>query len=167
MKNTTKKATALYIGAVLMYLLALILMFVYRNIGAVISLACLGSAIDSTWGSNTGLGMTIVKSLIDQMHGTIEVSSQVGVGSTFVITIPFEIAQKADAQLPEGPNHPHSYHDCQCLPGGFGKVSASRHECSPVKASGNDQGGCSHFPVRGKIYKKHLKLLEVFAIILG
>lgn len=142
-------------------------MFVYRNIGAVISLACLGSAIDSTWGSNTGLGMTIVKSLIDQMHGTIEVSSQVGVGSTFVITIPFEIAQKADAQLPEGPNHPHSYHDCQCLPGGFGKVSASRHECSPVKASGNDQGGCSHFPVRGKIYKKHLKLLEVFAIILG
>lgn len=59
MKNTTKKATALYIGAVLMYLLALILMFVYRNIGAVISLACLGSAIDSTWGSNTGLGLSL------------------------------------------------------------------------------------------------------------
>lgn len=40
----------------------------------------------------TGLGMTIVKGLIDQMNGTIEVSSKEGVGSVFVITIPFEIA---------------------------------------------------------------------------
>lgn len=40
----------------------------------------------------TGLGMAIVKSLIDQMGGTISVTSKEGVGSTFVITIPFEIA---------------------------------------------------------------------------
>ena len=40
----------------------------------------------------TGLGMSIVKHLIEQMHGTIHVESQLGVGSTFVITIPFEIA---------------------------------------------------------------------------
>ena len=40
----------------------------------------------------TGLGMTIVKGLLDQMNGSIEVTSEVGVGSTFVITIPFEIA---------------------------------------------------------------------------
>ncbi len=40
----------------------------------------------------TGLGMAIVKGLIAQMQGTIEVSSQEGVGSKFVITIPFEIA---------------------------------------------------------------------------
>lgn len=40
----------------------------------------------------TGLGMAIVKELIDQMKGTIEISSEVGVGSTFVVTIPFEIA---------------------------------------------------------------------------
>ena len=40
-----------------------------------------------------GLGMFIVKSLIDQMGGTIKITSQEGVGSTFEIVIPFEIAQ--------------------------------------------------------------------------
>ncbi len=41
----------------------------------------------------TGLGMTIVKSLIEKMNGTIAVTSTVGVGSTFLLTIPFEIAE--------------------------------------------------------------------------
>ena len=42
--------------------------------------------------TSSGLGMAIVKELINQMKGTIEISSEVGVGSTFVVTIPFEIA---------------------------------------------------------------------------
>ena len=42
----------------------------------------------------TGLGMAIVKGLIDQMGGTITVESEKGVGSEFIITIPFEIAEK-------------------------------------------------------------------------
>lgn len=50
--------------------------------------------------NGTGLGMTIVKALITQMGGTIAIESEEGVGSTFVITIPFEIAP-APAAVPE------------------------------------------------------------------
>lgn len=53
----------------------------------------------------TGLGMAIVKGLIDQMGGTILVTSEKGVGSTFVITIPFEIAPPPE-QLPAHPALP-------------------------------------------------------------
>ena len=48
----------------------------------------------------SGLGMSIVKGLIDQMGGSISVTSEKGVGSTFVICIPFEIAP-APEELPE------------------------------------------------------------------
>ena len=48
----------------------------------------------------TGLGMSIVKSLLDKMGGTISITSEEGVGSTFVIVIPFEIAPAPEA-LPE------------------------------------------------------------------
>lgn len=41
----------------------------------------------------TGLGMSIVKTLLESMDGTIEIESKIGVGSTFYVTIPFEIAE--------------------------------------------------------------------------
>lgn len=52
----------------------------------------------------TGLGMPIVKSLIDRMHGKIEVRSEVGVGTTFTVTIPFEIAPESEVVNNENEN---------------------------------------------------------------
>ena len=49
----------------------------------------------------TGLGMTIVKKLIDRMNGTIEIFSKEGEGSTFVITLPFEIAEGREDEFQE------------------------------------------------------------------
>ena len=46
----------------------------------------------------TGLGMAIVKSLVDMMHGMIAVVSRPGEGTTFEVTIPFDIAEKEDLE---------------------------------------------------------------------
>ena len=57
--------------------------------------------------SGTGLGMPIVKSLVEVMNGTIDFTSEQGVGTTYVIEIPFEVdlspkeaTSEKDATLP-------------------------------------------------------------------
>lgn len=46
----------------------------------------------------TGMGMPIVKSLIELMGGTIEISSEVGAGSTFDVQIPLDIDKNPQAK---------------------------------------------------------------------
>lgn len=46
----------------------------------------------------TGMGMPIVKSLIELMGGTIEISSEVGVGSTLNVQIPLDIDKDPQAR---------------------------------------------------------------------
>ena len=48
----------------------------------------------------TGLGMSITKSIVDMMNGTITVESEQGVGSEFVVTINFKLADHAVRTIP-------------------------------------------------------------------
>ncbi len=62
----------------------------------------------------TGLGMTITKNLVDLMGGSIEVTSEVGKGSEFIITIPLLLATKVTdkaATSSSGAANPVTYRD--------------------------------------------------------
>lgn len=52
--------------------------------------------------TGSGLGLSIVKQIVEQMNGTIELESKVGVGTTFTITIPFAIDRIAQNRKDEG-----------------------------------------------------------------
>lgn len=59
---------------------------------------------DSLFGAQnvigTGLGMTIVKSLVERMEGTIQVESELDVGTSVTITIPFTVVQPETTNTP-------------------------------------------------------------------
>lgn len=45
--------------------------------------------------NGTGLGMSIVKKLVDKMGGAIDISSKLGEGSCFTVTLPFRVSENA------------------------------------------------------------------------
>lgn len=47
----------------------------------------------------TGLGMSIVKNLLERMEGTIQIDSTEGVGTSVNVTIPFEIARETPSLI--------------------------------------------------------------------
>ncbi len=49
----------------------------------------------------TGLGMAITRNLVDMMGGTLEVTSHVGQGSEFVVTVPLRLAQAPEDDAAE------------------------------------------------------------------
>lgn len=49
----------------------------------------------------TGLGMSIVKNLLDKMGGTIQIDSEEGVGTSVNVIIPFEIGQNVGEEQTE------------------------------------------------------------------
>ena len=50
----------------------------------------------------TGLGMPIVKHLVEFLDGTIEVKSEKGVGTTVIVTLPHRIAEKSNLVMHAG-----------------------------------------------------------------
>ena len=57
--------------------------------------------------SGAGLGLSIVKDIVDKMNGTIQLESKENVGTTFTVTIPLEIdhnAQKEQQKKEEKPD---------------------------------------------------------------
>ncbi|MFZ5602318.1 MAG: ATP-binding protein, partial [Pseudomonadota bacterium] len=65
---------------------------------------------DASIGRNyggTGLGLTICKSLVDLMDGYVEVESETGKGASFIITLPFRVAEmpREEREIPGAPKN--------------------------------------------------------------
>ncbi len=48
----------------------------------------------------TGLGMSITKNIVDMMNGTIQVESELGKGSEFIVTVDFKLAENTVSSRP-------------------------------------------------------------------
>lgn len=53
---------------------------------------------DNKYIQGTGLGLTLIKNIVDLMNGTIKIDSQLEIGSIFTITLPQKCATKQEAK---------------------------------------------------------------------
>ncbi len=65
-----------------------------------------GSQSNEARGSGSGLGLSIVKSIVDMHHGTIAVESAVGRGTRFVVTLPRDPRDVVEVTTPEPDEQP-------------------------------------------------------------
>jgi two-component system, NtrC family, sensor kinase len=49
-------------------------------------------------GVGSGLGLDIVKKIIDKHHGKIELQSEVGVGTTFTVVLPYRVVDVVEEE---------------------------------------------------------------------
>ncbi len=62
-----------------------------------------GNIVDKIGG--TGLGMSIVKNLVDMMGGTIDIKSEKGRGTRISVTLPLRIAEQTDTETAPPPHN--------------------------------------------------------------
>ena len=65
-----------------------------------------GSRANEARGSGSGLGLAIVRSIVDMHHGTVEVISRLGAGTTFTVTLPADPRKDDDGVLPPSTSQP-------------------------------------------------------------
>ncbi len=75
----------------------------------------------------TGIGLNIVKNIVDQHHGTISVKSEVGKGSTFTVVLPVSqvIAEEQEPERTEPVNVTDANADAKTAPGPTAPVTGT------------------------------------------
>jgi two-component system, OmpR family, phosphate regulon sensor histidine kinase PhoR len=61
-----------------------------------------GSRANEARGSGSGLGLAIVRSIVDMHHGSVEVVSRLGAGTTFTVTLPADPRREDEAAAASG-----------------------------------------------------------------
>ena len=82
----------------------------------------------------TGIGLNIVKNIVDQHHGTISVASEVGKGAVFTVILPVtqqEMERESWGQVHESKGQVHD------------SAESQNHATCPLDSPGGDGGGSS------------------------